>query len=63
MVSSQIEYKKRIPQNTCRSRYQEKEKNCILRSYNLRSTYDGMMVLNKEAIENAAAENNDVKKE
>ena len=48
MVSSQMEYKKRIPQNTCRSRYQEKE-NCILRSYNQRSTYDGMMVLNKEA--------------
>jgi hypothetical protein len=49
VVSSQMEYKKRIPQNTCRSRYQEKEKeNCILRSYNQRSTYDGMMVLNKK---------------
>ena len=29
MVSSQMEYKKRIPQNTCRSRYQEKEKKIV----------------------------------
>src|SRR5215208_4782929 len=53
-----MEYKKRIPQNTRSSRCQEKE-NCILRSYNRRSTYDGMML--KKLIENAA-ENNDVKR-
>ncbi len=57
-----MEYKKRIPQDTRSSRCQEKE-NCIIRSYNQRSTYDGMMMLNKEKlIENAAENNNDVKK-
>jgi hypothetical protein len=54
-----MEYKKRISQDTRSSRCQEKE-NCIIRSYDRRSTYDGMML--KKLIENAAAENNDVKK-